>query len=124
MRRALILFILGGVVALMVPVFRPLPQDCAGPAERVCELANSNDEGFVGRVVAPMDENGAIRVQVQHSYRGTATGEIFIAVSPLWQRFNDRSSLLPSPIGDVFRPLTCTRCTGNSARKVRLSNSM
>jgi hypothetical protein len=79
---------------LVLPFCRAFAQDCAGPPDRVCELANSDDEIFTGRVLSKMDENGNIRVQVLHLYRGTASGKISVAVSPIQQKFEEGETYL------------------------------
>jgi protocatechuate 3,4-dioxygenase beta subunit len=71
-----------------------LAQDCAGPPDRLCQIANSDDEIFTARVLSKMDEDGTIRVQVLHLYRGTASGKISVAVSPLYQKFREGETYL------------------------------
>jgi hypothetical protein len=58
-----------------------LAQDCMPPV-RVCQLANSEQEIFVGRVISSMDETGSVRVRVLRAFRGSASGEIVVAVLP------------------------------------------
>src|SRR5580700_4092290 len=82
------------MLALILAAGRALGQDCARPPDRICELANSDDEIFTGRVLSAMHENGAIRVQVLHVYRGGVSGEIFVGVSPLWQKFKEGETYL------------------------------
>ncbi len=94
--------------ALMLPLCGAFAQDCAGPF-RVCELANSDDEIFTARVLSKMDENGNIRVQVLHLYRGTASGKISIAVSPFYQRFRE---------GDTYLFFTVRNATDSHAPRI------
>ncbi len=91
-RSHLIAFFLA--LALTLPFCRALAQDCAGPVDRVCQLVDSDDEIFTGRVVSKMDKDGNIRVRVLHRYRGTASGEIPVAVSPIWQKFKEGETYL------------------------------
>jgi hypothetical protein len=60
---------------------RVLAQDCVPPV-RVCELVNSEQEIFVGRVISSMSETGSVRVRVLRTYRGSVSGEIVVAVLP------------------------------------------
>jgi hypothetical protein len=76
-----IVFSLAVLAGMSPACSRVLAQDCVPPV-RVCELANSEQEIFIGRVVSSMDETGSVRVQVLRTYRGLASGEITVAIVP------------------------------------------
>jgi hypothetical protein len=94
MRKSPFIISLLTILALISLSGPALGQDCAGPPERICQLVNSDDEIFTGRVLSAMDENGAIRVQVLHVYRGRVSGETFVGVFPLWQKFKEGETYL------------------------------
>jgi hypothetical protein len=77
-----IAFLLSGFAAVLAACPGVFAGDCA-PTARVCELVNSDEDIFVGRVVSSMDQTGSIRVQVVRSYRGSASGEIVVSVATL-----------------------------------------
>jgi len=104
MRRSHLIASFFAASALILPPCGAFAQDCAGPPDRICQLANSDDEIFTGRVLSKTDKNGNIRVQVLHLYRGTASGEIPIAVSPIRQKFEAGETYLFYTARDANSP--------------------
>lgn len=94
MRRPLLIALFFAALPLVLPCGRAFAQECVGPPDRICQLADSDDEIFTGRVLSKMDEKGNIQVQVLHLYRGEASGQIPIAVSPIYQKFREGETYL------------------------------
>ena len=78
--------------------------DCAEPT-RVCELVNSDEEIFTGRVVSPLSDDGTIGVEVLHVYRGSPFGRVDVVVSPLDSAFEAGETYLfyTSPVSQGDR---------------------
>jgi hypothetical protein len=88
-----ILFCLAGFAVLLSASSSVFAVDCA-PRAKACELVNSEDDIFVGRVISPIDQTGAIRVQVLRVYKGLVSGEIVIDFGPWDVTFQTGESYL------------------------------